>query len=203
MFALLYKKERAASKFPFAELEENEEDLAKPEAWYAKVRARDRSDASLAERPGGGALPAESAWPVVGAREVGQMNVGACKLAARRLKEETYALYLAYGGPRTPWYARVFVALLVGYVFSPIDPNPDFIPVVGLLDEMVVVPLGVILARKLIPGEVPAERRERTRDLMRKGKEPVSRVVVAVWLLLTTLGAFLTFRVARELGVET
>jgi hypothetical protein len=56
----------------------------------------------------------------------------------RRLKAETYALYLAYRHPRTPWYAKVF-ALIVGYVFSPIDPIPDFIPVVGLLDEIVVV----------------------------------------------------------------
>ncbi len=70
-------------------------------------------------------------------------NVGSWKAAAQRLKEETYALYLAYRDPRGPWYARIFVALLVGYVFSPVDPIPDFIPVVGLLDEMVVVPMGV------------------------------------------------------------
>ncbi|MBA3473667.1 MAG: DUF1232 domain-containing protein, partial [Rubrobacter sp.] len=94
------------------------------------------------------------------AREVDKANVGSWQGAAQRLKEETYALYLAYRNPRAPWYARVFVALLVGYVFSPIDPIPDFIPVVGLLDEMVVVPLGVILARKMIPDEVLAECRE-------------------------------------------
>ncbi len=96
-----------------------------------------------------------------------------------------------------PWYARVFVALLVGYVFSPIDPIPDFIPVVGLLDEMVVVPLGMILARKMIPGEVLAECRE----IMKEGKKPVSRtaavVMVAVWLPLAALGVFLAFRVAQ------
>ena len=100
-----------------------------------------------------------------------------------------------------PWYARIFVALLVGYVFSPIDPIPDFILVVGLLDEMVVVPLGVILARKMIPGEVLTECRERSREVMREGKKPVSRaaalVVVAVWLLLAALGVFLAFRVAQ------
>ena len=100
-----------------------------------------------------------------------------------------------------PWYARIFVALLVGYVFSPIDPIPDFILVVGLLDEMVVVPLGVILARKMIPGEVLTECRERSREVMREGKKPVSRtaavVMVAVWLLLAALGVFLAFRVAQ------
>ncbi len=131
------------------------------------------------------------------AREVDKANVGSWQGAAQRLKEETYALYLAYRNPRAPWYARVFVALLVGYVFSPIDPIPDFIPVVGLLDEMVVVPLGVILARKMIPDEVLAECRE----IMKEGKKPVSRtaavVMVAVWLLLAALGVFLAFRVAQ------
>ncbi len=126
------------------------------------------------------------------AREEDKANVGSWQGAAQRLKEETYTLYLAYRDPRTPWYARVF---------SPIDPIPDFIPVVGLLDEMVVVPLGVILARKMIPGEVLAECRERSWELMREGKKPVSRaaavVVVAVWLLLAALGVFLAFRVVQ------
>ena len=56
---------------------------------------------------------------------MGKVNVGSWKLAARRLEEETYALYLAYGDPRTPWYARIFAALLISYVFSPIDSIPD------------------------------------------------------------------------------
>lgn len=134
------------------------------------------------------------------AREVGKANTRSWKAAAQRLKEVTYALYLAYRDPRTPSYAKVFVALLVGYVFSPIGPIPDFIPVVGLLDEMVVVPLGVILARKMIPDEVLAEYRERSRELISEGKQPVTRtaaVVVAVWLLLAVIGVFLAFRVAQ------
>ena len=60
--------------------------------------------------------------------------------ASERLKSETYALYLAYRHPRAPWYAKVFAALVVGYVFYPIDPIPDFIPGVGLLDEMEMFP---------------------------------------------------------------
>lgn len=118
-------------------------------------------------------------------------NVGSWQGAAQRLKEETYTLYLAYRDPRTSWYTRVF---------SPIDPIPDFIPVVGLLDEMVVVPLGVILARKMILGEVLDECRERSREVMREGKKPVSRaaaVVVAVWLLLVAISVFLAFRVVQ------
>src|ERR671921_3003022 len=79
------------------------------------------------------------------------MKIEAWKRRARQLSAQTYALYLAYCHPRTPWYAKVFVALVVGYVFSPIDPIPDFIPIVGLLDEIVVVPIGVLIAAKMIP----------------------------------------------------
>jgi uncharacterized membrane protein YkvA (DUF1232 family) len=89
------------------------------------------------------------------------MYLEAWKRRARQLSAQTYALYLAYRAPRTPWYAKVFAALVVGYVFSPIDPIPDWIPAVGLLDEMVVVPIGVLVAAKMIPpsghGGVPGE----------------------------------------------
>ena len=126
------------------------------------------------------------------------MNWESWKRRARRLKAETYTLYLAYRHPRTPWYAKVFAALIVGYVFSPIDPIPDFIPVVGLLDELIVVPIGVILARKMIPEDVFAECREKAREVA-KGEKPVSKVaavvVVAVWLLCVALAIFLTLRV--------
>ncbi len=135
----------------------------------------------------------------VRAREVYKANVISWQVAAQRLKEETYTLYLAYRNPIAHWYAGIFVVLLIGYVFSPIDPIPDFIPVVGLLDEMVVVPLGVILVRKMIL----AECRERAREVMREGKKPMSHVaaaVVAVWLLPAALGVFLTFRVVQGLG---
>jgi uncharacterized membrane protein YkvA (DUF1232 family) len=71
------------------------------------------------------------------------MNLEAWKRRAQQLLAQTYAFYLVYRHPRTPWYAKVFAALVVGYVFSPIDLIPDFIPGVGLLDEVVVVPIGV------------------------------------------------------------
>jgi uncharacterized membrane protein YkvA (DUF1232 family) len=93
---------------------------------------------------------------------VDKANVRSWHVAGQRLKEETYALYLLYRHPRSPAYAWIFVALLVGHVFSPIDPIPDFTLAVSLLDEMVIVPLGiVILAKKMIPGEVLADCRER------------------------------------------
>lgn len=108
------------------------------------------------------------------------------------------ALYLAYKHPRTPWYAKVFAALVVGYVFSPIDPIPDFIPVIGLLDEMVVVPIGVLIAAKMIPADVFAECRERAKELAEK---PVSRVaavvVVCVWLLCVGVAVLIATRLFR------
>jgi uncharacterized membrane protein YkvA (DUF1232 family) len=126
------------------------------------------------------------------------MNWQAWKRRARQLCAQTYALYLAYRHPKTPWYAKVFAALIVGYVFSPIDPIPDFIPGVGLLDEMVVVPIGVLIAAKMIPQEVFEECTEKAREVA-EGERPVSRVaavvVVAVWLLCVALAVFLASRV--------
>ena len=126
------------------------------------------------------------------------MNLEAWKRRARQLSAQTYTLYLAYRHPRTPWYAKVFAALIVGYVFSPLDPIPDFIPGVGLLDEMVVVPIGVLLATKMIPREVMEECREKAREVA-EGEKPVSRVaavvVVAVWLLFVALAILLALRV--------
>jgi uncharacterized membrane protein YkvA (DUF1232 family) len=97
------------------------------------------------------------------------MYLEAWKRRARQLSAQTYALYLAYRAPRTPWYAKVFAALVVGYVFSPIDPIPDWIPAVGLLDEMVVVPIGVLVAAKMIPPQVMEESRERAREVDQGG----------------------------------
>lgn len=116
----------------------------------------------------------------------------AWKRRARKLKTEPYALYLAYRDPRVPWCAKVVAALVLGYVFSPIDLIPDFIPVLGLLDDMVVVPIGVAIVLKMIPEGVMAECRQRATEL--EGK-PTSRtaafVIVAVWLLVAALGVFL------------
>jgi uncharacterized membrane protein YkvA (DUF1232 family) len=126
------------------------------------------------------------------------MNLQTWKRWARRLSAQTYALYLAYRHPKTPWYAKALTALIVGYVFSPIDPIPDFIPVVGLLDEMVVVPIGVLLAAKMIPPDVFEECREKAREVA-EGEKPVSRVaavvIVAVWVLCVALAVYLALRV--------
>jgi uncharacterized membrane protein YkvA (DUF1232 family) len=112
------------------------------------------------------------------------------KQTARRLKTEVYALYLAYRDPRTPWYARIFAALVVGYAFSPIDLIPDPIPVLGYLDDLVLIPLGVKLALGMIPPEVIADCRIKAEELMAQGK-PVNwvaaAIIVLIWLALAGL----------------
>src|SRR5574341_877429 len=96
------------------------------------------------------------------------------KQRAGQLKIEVYAIWLAYRDPRVPWYARIFAACVVGYAFSPIDLIPDPVPVLGYLDDLVLIPLGVALALKMIPPQVMAECREKARDVMSQGK-PVNR----------------------------
>ncbi|MEK6622585.1 MAG: YkvA family protein [Planctomycetota bacterium] len=112
------------------------------------------------------------------------------KQRARHLKTESVALYLAARDPRTPWYAKLLVAGLVAYAFSPIDLIPDFVPVLGYLDDLILIPLGIALAIKLIPHSVLAECRTRAQETIQKGK-PVSRVagvaIVVIWLVLTAL----------------
>jgi uncharacterized membrane protein YkvA (DUF1232 family) len=116
---------------------------------------------------------------------------------AGQLKAETYALYLAYRDPRTPWYARVFAACVVGYAFSPIDLIPDPIPVLGYLDDLILVPLGIVLAVRMIPPAVLSECRQQAQALMEEGK-PVNRAaavaVVAIWLLLAAVVTLLVVR---------
>jgi len=110
------------------------------------------------------------------------------------LKRETLALYLAARDPRTPWHARVVVAAVAAYALSPIDLIPDFIPVLGLLDDAVLLPLGIALALRLIPAEVIAESRAKAAEKFATGR-PVSRsaalAIVAIWcgmLVLAVIG---------------
>ena len=125
------------------------------------------------------------------------MTATSWKQRARQLKAQTYALYLAYRDPRTPWYARVIAAVVVGYAFSPIDLIPDFIPILGYLDDLVLVPLGIALALRMIPSEVMEESRAKAQEAMAGGK-PVNRtaavVIVIIWLLLAALGIVVGLR---------
>ena len=112
------------------------------------------------------------------------------KQQAKKLKIEVYALYLAYRDPRVPLYARVFAGCVVGYAFSPIDLIPDFIPIIGYLDDLILVPLGIKIALSMIPENVMIESREKAQEIIRQGK-PVNRVaaviIISIWLLLAAL----------------
>ena len=123
------------------------------------------------------------------------------KHRAGQLKVETYALYWAYRDPRTPWYAKALAALVVGYAFSPLDLIPDFIPVLGYLDDLVLVPLGVVLLLKLIPGAVMDESRQKAHALMEKDG-PVSWIaaglIATVWLLSLGLVIFGVVRAGKR-----
>lgn len=112
------------------------------------------------------------------------------KQRARALKAETYVLYLAARHPRTPWYAKLLVAVVVAYAFSPLDLIPDFIPVLGLLDDLVLIPLGLLLALRLVPPEVLAECRARAQAHRRIVSRTAAVVVVLVWLALAVLGGW-------------
>lgn len=119
------------------------------------------------------------------------------KQRARQLKTETYALYLAYRDPRTPWYARIFAACVVAYAFSPIDLIPDPIPVLGYLDDLILVPLGIALAIKMIPSPVLADCRQQAQALVEEGGHvswAAAIVVVAIWLLLAAVAILLLVR---------
>ena len=109
---------------------------------------------------------------------------------AGQLKTEVYAIYVAYRDPRVPWVARVFAMCVVAYAFSPIDLLPDPIPILGYLDDLILIPLGIKLALSMIPAEVMAESREKAREIMRQGK-PVNRaaaaVIAVIWLVLAAL----------------
>jgi uncharacterized membrane protein YkvA (DUF1232 family) len=116
------------------------------------------------------------------------------KAWAGRLKTELHALYLAYHDPRVPAHARVFAVIVVAYAFSPIDLIPDPIPVLGYLDDLILVPFGIALAVRMIPPEVLAECRTRARDAeteMGPKGAVVAVVVVAIWLLLAVLAIYL------------
>lgn len=107
----------------------------------------------------------------------------AWKRRARLLKREVYALYFACRDPRVPWYAKLLAAVIVGYVFSPIDLIPDFIPVLGYLDELVLIPFGVMAIRALVPAPVLDECRERAARMESKPTNRVAAVVIVViWL---------------------
>lgn len=107
---------------------------------------------------------------------------------ARTVKRDVHAVWLAARDPRTPWFAKVLAVVVAAYAVSPIDLIPDFIPVLGYLDDIILVPLGILLVVKLIPPEVMSEHRE---TAAKATEQPVSRIAagvfIAIWIAAVTL----------------
>lgn len=102
---------------------------------------------------------------------------------ARAARRDALAVWLAARDPRTPWYAKALAFAVAAYAFSPIDLIPDFIPVLGLLDDLILLPLGLALVAALIPGPLIAElRAEAARRLDRPSSRFGAAIVCAVWL---------------------
>jgi uncharacterized membrane protein YkvA (DUF1232 family) len=117
---------------------------------------------------------------------------------ARAIRRDAHALYLAARDTRTPWYAKAVAAAIAAYALSPIDLIPDFIPVLGLLDEVILLPVGMWIVMRLIPEEVMAEHRATA--ALAAGR-PVSRraavTIVVIWFGLAAVGAWLAYRLLR------
>jgi uncharacterized membrane protein YkvA (DUF1232 family) len=108
------------------------------------------------------------------------------KTWARRLNRDGHAIYLASRDPRVPWYAKFLAIAVAGYALSPIDLIPDFIPVVGYLDDLIIVPLGIWLVVWLIPEEIMVEYRTMANEA---GQRPASRAGTVAIMTLWIFGA--------------
>jgi uncharacterized membrane protein YkvA (DUF1232 family) len=118
---------------------------------------------------------------------------------ARCLKRDLYVLYLAYRDARAPWYARLLAACVVAYAFSPIDLIPDFVPLLGYLDDLVLLPLGIALALRLLPPALLAECRARAEHQLRDKPRSWAGAagIVALWLVMGSLGCWWLWRLWR------
>ncbi len=125
-------------------------------------------------------------------------TTGRLRAWARGIKRDVQALYLCARDPRVPWYAKALAATVAAYALSPIDLIPDFIPVIGYLDDLIIVPLGIVLAVRLIPPEVLAEHRAAAILAPMRPSRTAAIVIIAVWsgLALVLAGIALRYLMA-------
>jgi uncharacterized membrane protein YkvA (DUF1232 family) len=123
------------------------------------------------------------------------------KAWARNLKRDSHAIYLASRDPRVPWYAKALAIAVAAYALSPIDLIPDFIPVIGYLDDLIIVPLGIWLVVRLVPDEVMAECRARADAA---GERPVSKAgmiaIIVLWIVAAVMLGWIGYAVWRRAG---
>ena len=123
--------------------------------------------------------------------------LGTWRRRARELATELDTLYVACRDPRVPWFVKLLAAAVVGYALSPIDLIPDWIPVFGLLDDLVIVPLGILLVRRLIPAEILADCRRRAEGQMQRARRATRiamAVIVVAWVAFVVAGLWLLAR---------
>jgi uncharacterized membrane protein YkvA (DUF1232 family) len=106
------------------------------------------------------------------------------KIWAFTLKRDTYAVYLAARNPDTPWYVKVLAAVVAAYALSPVDLIPDFIPVLGYLDDLILIPLGIWLVVSLIPEQAMVEYRAKAGEVMQRRQDGkvAAIVIIAIWI---------------------
>jgi uncharacterized membrane protein YkvA (DUF1232 family) len=117
------------------------------------------------------------------------------KIWALALKRDAYAVYLAARSPDTPWYVKVLAAVVAAYAFSPIDLIPDFIPILGYLDDLILVPLGIWLVVSLIPEQAMAEYRVKASEVMRRPHDGkfAAIAIIAIWISGAALLCWIAF----------
>lgn len=118
------------------------------------------------------------------------------KLKAKTIKEDLVTIWFAYKDKRTPWYAKTLAVVVLAYAFSPVDLIPDFIPVLGYLDDLILIPVGIILVLKLVPEEVVEDSRKKAANshLKKKKNWIAGSIIIALWILII----FLIFKKIAE-----
>ncbi|PAK48315.1 YkvA family protein [Priestia megaterium] len=119
------------------------------------------------------------------------------KLWAKKLKKQLFILYLAYKDERVSWYTKLFTACVVAYAFSPIDLIPDFIPILGYIDDIIIVPLGIMIALKMLPKNVIEDCTLKAEELIHNEKPKnwvAGSIIIIVWLLIFMWSCFIVFK---------
>ena len=120
--------------------------------------------------------------------------LGSLRQKARALTRECHALYFAARDPRTPWYVKAFAAGIAAYALSPIDLIPDFVPVLGILDDVVLLPLAIAVVLRLIPAEVMAESRARAAEAAAHPSHFAAAVIILIWFAALAVTGWLAYR---------
>ncbi len=125
------------------------------------------------------------------------MDINTLKTRARELKKYIGVLYLAFKHPETPWYAKLLIVIVVSYALSPIDLIPDFIPILGYLDDLILLPAGISIAIKLIPKNVIMECKENQSNLSNIKRKGIYAgiLIILFWLVIVFyLGGVIFFK---------